>query len=367
MFSWSKQKGSRRPGIAGDYPGATTHRKAHTIQGSIRPPEFTREQHIDSYFQDAILKKSTRKVSVDDSTYDTVFQTTAGDALILRVYFPPPSSVRPPQMTLVGVKAVHNWLDRSTMRVTGYQSIQNDMAWKHARVLLGQAVREVVTHLQLNPPDIIDVVDPGLAKMQSNLRTGPMNNNTNNNPPAYNTCTTPPTPPPPVVNMPSIPSQFPDELEVKTRDELHEILNNELEFLKLLQSIPVHQEIQLQRDSILDENAKISTSLLERSEEYTLLHGRVTDLKESLSTKLQQFSEWQQQQDEFLKPPASSIVIKELNRVRKEAYRKSEQIAADWTDGNIEEFCKEFIPLRHTMHRRAAKVERLKFQHQQYY
>ena len=57
----------------------------------------------------------------DGTTYDTVFQTTNGFALILRVYLPQDNN-RAPSMTLHGVRASHNWLD-IRMKVRGDRMI----------------------------------------------------------------------------------------------------------------------------------------------------------------------------------------------------------------------------------------------------
>lgn len=64
MFSWSST--SRKGGTGGrsGYPAANrTPAVAQTIQGTIRPPEFSRQQHLDSYRNDTTLQRSTRKVS----------------------------------------------------------------------------------------------------------------------------------------------------------------------------------------------------------------------------------------------------------------------------------------------------------------
>lgn len=58
MFSWNSKRPSST--TTSTYPA---QRVATTVQGSIRPPEYTRSQHIDSYLNDETLKRSTRKVS----------------------------------------------------------------------------------------------------------------------------------------------------------------------------------------------------------------------------------------------------------------------------------------------------------------
>jgi hypothetical protein len=62
MFSWSTD----RPKPTGPtYPAnrSTSTPVAQIVQGSIRPPELTRAQHLESYLNDDVLKKSTRRVS----------------------------------------------------------------------------------------------------------------------------------------------------------------------------------------------------------------------------------------------------------------------------------------------------------------
>jgi hypothetical protein len=56
-----------------------------------------------------------------DETYDTVFQTTTGFALILRIYLSTDVNLAP-TMTLHGVRATHAWLD-IRMKVIGYSHI----------------------------------------------------------------------------------------------------------------------------------------------------------------------------------------------------------------------------------------------------
>jgi ESCRT-I complex subunit VPS37 len=312
---------------------------------------------------------------IDDTLYDTVFQTTSGEALILRVYVPhEQSSTTVPQMTLVGVKASHKWLD-SRMRIVGFPSIQSDAAWKQSRLLLGAAVHEVVKYLQLNPPAILEMTDPGLAKLQQRMSSSSSSNigppslpptvsALQRQPPDYDTLINSLTPPTPV-DMPSIPSQYPDELDELSREELQQLLNNnDDDFLALIHKMPVYQEMQLQRTSIVEENAKMAISVLEREEDYKMLYGNMKDLTDSLKEKLTQFDDHKKQQDELLKLPDVSQLKHDLNIARKEALNESEAFAAAWVEdgSNITEFSKSFVEKRNKMHLRAAKMERLEQQ-----
>lgn len=58
MFSWGANR--RENETSTSTPTTTT---ATAIQGSIRPPDYTRQQHLDSYLNDEMLKRSTRRVS----------------------------------------------------------------------------------------------------------------------------------------------------------------------------------------------------------------------------------------------------------------------------------------------------------------
>ena len=87
--------------------------------------------------------------NADDTMYDTVFQTTNGFALIVRVYLPTDAG-RAPSMTLHGVRASHDWLD-IRMKVIGYGPISTDQSWRAANMKLGDAVYAVIHHFQLKP------------------------------------------------------------------------------------------------------------------------------------------------------------------------------------------------------------------------
>ena len=84
--------------------------------------------------------------------YDTVFQTTNGFALILRVCLPLDNRV--PILTLHGVKATHDWLD-IRMKVIGYDPISSDQRWKMSNLKLGDAVYAVIHHFQLSPREFM--------------------------------------------------------------------------------------------------------------------------------------------------------------------------------------------------------------------
>ena len=60
MFQWST---NRRRTSESTYPANRTGNVVTGIQGTIRPPEkYTRVQHLESYLNDATLKRSTRRI-----------------------------------------------------------------------------------------------------------------------------------------------------------------------------------------------------------------------------------------------------------------------------------------------------------------
>jgi len=373
MFSWSSAR-QRPPGTG--YPASRLTPVAQTVQGSIRPPEYTRSQHLESYLNDDTLKRSTRRVSADDSTYDTVFQTTSGEALILRVYLPsmPHASAhcRTPAMTLVGVRATHSWLD-AKMRVVGYSVIQSDDSWRDAHMLLGAAVHEVVKHLQLNPPQILEITDASLQRIQQSLGGQQQESHEQrfpSKPPQHIRASLSSEAPPnyesllnmPEIDMPSIPGNFP-ELDSLSRDELQLLLNDEIEFLGFINKLDIYSEIQQMGGTNLDDNVKAAQINLGEEEGLNDMHTQVTKLQAILIEKLKVYKPLEDEQKSRSAPPDQRVILRDLTKAKKMALDDSEEYAEHFVDGdnggNISEFVKEFLVKRRNYHIRAAKIELL--------
>ena len=320
--------------------------------------------------------------STDDSTYDTVFQTTKGDTLIVRVHFPPQQigssqKHRAPAMTMAGVRARHAWLD-SRMRITGYAPISTDEKWKASRMLLGQAVHEVVKHLQLESPEILEITDAGLQSIQSNqnnsnnkkrgtngnsssanssrsahvVQRGTARAGENDAPPEYSAV---------LLDMPEIPRQFP-ELDGLSREALDELLEDDLEFTAFINQLPTFKAIQSTANDILDENAVLAKSNLEKEDKVKTLYKDVTDLKGQMESKLKLFQTLEREQDALCAPPDTKDVLRQLVRGKKESFQESERLAEDWVgDGSdVDKFVNEFMEKRLIHHQRAAKIERIR-------
>ena len=360
----------------------------------------------------------------DDTTYDTVFQTTTGQTLILRVFVPLEGSKSSlfqggilPQMSLVGVRATHDWFD-ARMKLIGYFPLQSDWEWNQCSLLLGSAVQDIVQHLQLNPPHIIEITDPDLARLQAKFPTQPpqhaqhirrpnedesmMANHLRQSYPANHVdsshlgrrdCNPPP---PPnydswvhteasvsAINMPTIPTEFQDALEDLSFDELYILLTDQTALERLAETTAVFSELATLRRSALvqlEDNITLANELLEKEEESKDLRLRVRGEKESLIQKLMKFDELSMQQASFGVGMSSSSIPQQhqqyqsikrsLNQERKKAFEESESYATKWVESSdedvplaekisVSEFTTKFIKLRQSMHQRAAKLERL--------
>jgi ESCRT-I complex subunit VPS37 len=320
----------------------------------------------------------------DDTTYDTVFQTTSGDTLILRVNIPLQSSFAAscPSMTLAGVKVRHPWVDSSnnrTMRIIGYDPIQSEKAWKESKIKLGEAVHAVVKHLQLNPPQILEITDKGLQSIQSRKNgkssriTTPTRNGVNganqsaaqqqhnDAPPSYNIVSE--ATPAPEVPLPNVPSKY-SETEGLSRQQLDELVDDELEFMRLIYKLPVYDKIFTIGSSRLNENVQLARDNLSHESKLAVLQGDVKRLHQTLQTKLAEFSKLEARQNAICAPPDLAETLQRLNKAKKEAFDESEAMAEAWVDGDsgssVDDFCKQFLESRKVHHMRAAKMEILK-------
>jgi ESCRT-I complex subunit VPS37 len=334
-----------------------------------------------------------------------VFSTVTGDTLILRIHLAPcpqhpyagsgaATQVRAPAMTLAGVTARHPWLDRQ-MRVIGYPAITSDQAWKDSRLLLGTAVKEVIQHLQIAPPEIVQIIDEALKviqkpkpaaasstlqdrqphkQQQQHRRYSPLPSSTDA-PPDYETVLNDV----PSMEMPSIPMYF-DELDERDLPQLNQLLNDQVLFYDFCNKLSVTKMIQKISTSVIVDNAAMARENLNRRHELQLLYGEVAELQQKVQQKVTAFRGLEKRQDALCAPPDPMVVLKQLAKAKKEAFDESEQIAEDWleqmttstttTDGtgtsqsgqSVDAFVKSFMEKRKVHHLRAAKMEVLRRQ-----
>jgi len=371
MFSWSS------PSCVGSTPHA--------------PSIIPRNVHLSSYLDHRLLKPSTRKVSADDTIFDTVFQTKNGFALVLRIYVPT-DGTKAPQMSLHGVIATHNWLD-IRMRVIGYDPISSDQSWRLSQLKLGDAAYAVIQHFQLQPPSISQITDENLARLQETISGSNSKKSTQNAAAASTTITTTSS----GINghigncrvhdharahaqrqdqkeaackvdeeeldslIPRVPSCFP-EIDELSLSELNDLVNNEAVLEKFLDKISEVNTLRELKESIEKSNVDTAISNLALEENVESICSEVETLKLDLKLNIEKYRDLDARIMAMTRPPEIHEARRELNAAKKEAYEESERFADDWVESggsDVNDFVKRFKEVRMLYHTRAAKVERL--------
>eukprot|EP00956_Cyclotella_meneghiniana_P014398 scaffold21538_cov41-Cyclotella_meneghiniana.AAC.11 len=278
------------------------------------------------------------------------------------------------------------------MKVIGYPPIVSDPSWNSSNITLGDAVYAVIHHFQLNPPNVMEILDVNLKRLQESLSGG---GGTKNNSAASSAATMPASYQQSVANgssplqngmtnekqsqrqqqheeaavtddevntlIPSIPASFP-QLQSMTMSEIKHLLNNESAFESFIQRTPEVITLNEIKQSIVDANVGTAQSnILQYKEKVDRQSIDITTLEKELSSKLSKYETLNIDRERICRPPDGKETVKELNRAKKEAYRNSETIADDWVESgdNIHEFVEKFMEERILYHTRAAKAERL--------
>eukprot|EP00956_Cyclotella_meneghiniana_P011700 scaffold16470_cov61-Cyclotella_meneghiniana.AAC.11 len=271
------------------------------------------------------------------------------------------------------------------MKVIGYPPIASDPSWNASNITLGDAVYAVIHHFQLNPPNVMEIVDVNLKRLQESLSSGGGTKNNSSAAAAMRASSQQ------SVNgssslqngstnekqsqrqhevvtddevntlIPSIPATFP-QLQSMTMSEIKHLLNNESALESFIQRTPEVITLNEIKQSIVDANVGTAQSnILQYKEKVDRQFFDITTLEKELSSKLSIYEKLNNDVERICRPPDGKDAVKELNRAKKEAYRNSETIADDWVESgdNIHEFVKKFMEERILYHTRAAKAERL--------
>lgn len=380
MFSWSKQSTT---------PASSSSSVPSPSRGSYRPQPpalIPRKVHLSSYLNHPVLKPSTRKASADTTLYDTIFQTTNGYALMLRVYVPY-DEASAPQLTLYGVIASHSWLD-SRMRVIGYGPISSDQSWTSANLKLGDAVYAVIHHFQLHPPSISQIVDENLRRRQQGLPSASNNNHnatkTSNRPNVTSsTHSTPHKGNGVVVQataidkkeaackvdedelsslIPMVPTSFP-EIKEMSLSELNDIVNNKEALDTFINKITVVANLNELKESIEKSNVDTAMANLAVEEKVNSICMEVETLKQDLKSNVEKYQELDARRAVMTRPPEIHEAMQELAVAKKKALNESDEFADEWVESggsDVSAFVKKFMETRILHHTRAAKAERLK-------
>ena len=241
-------------------------------------------------------------------------------------------------MSLAGVTARHAWLDEA-MRVVGYAPIRSEQAWQDSRLLLGPAVRQVVEHFQLHPPEIVEIVDSNLQQIQS--RTSSTKGASS--------------------QLRTMPRHIP-QLDALSHDQLEVLLEDRAELMAFCHSLPVLKD--QMEDGHDDNNLPQAKDNLQHETTLKTLHAEVTQLQSQVQSKLQTFRTLEQEQDALCQPPDLRALAQELHTLKKQSLDQSERMAEDWLDdaGPVDAFLRTFLEERTLHHRRAALLELLQHQ-----
>eukprot|EP00594_Rhizosolenia_setigera_P009728 CAMPEP_0178974036 /NCGR_PEP_ID=MMETSP0789-20121207/22174_1 /TAXON_ID=3005 /ORGANISM="Rhizosolenia setigera, Strain CCMP 1694" /LENGTH=276 /DNA_ID=CAMNT_0020662207 /DNA_START=178 /DNA_END=1008 /DNA_ORIENTATION=- len=270
-------------------------------------------------------------------------------------------------MMLVGVRCcAHTWIDMSSNKIKGYPSIRSDSAWSSSGMKLGDAVSEVIRHLQLDPPEVIEFTDPGLQNLQKKLQQNQQQQQhiqeSGAAPPTYDDS----------VNQSidfdfEIPTNFPILSEM-SKKEMDHLLTSEEGFNDYAKISPQVTNFVEFRNDIINGNTDLATSNLRKKEELESLFTEVKDLREQLMEAKQKEETLTKTKNLICGPTSHEETIriqKKLIRAKKKIYTESDDMALEWIDSDneeigardIDQFVNNFMQKRMLYHERAAKVE----------
>ena len=275
------------------------------------------------------------------------------------------------------------------MKVIGYPPLLSEHSWTNSNLKLGDAVYAVIHHFQLNPPNVMEIMDVNLKKLQANLNgssggSGAATCRRTPNqsaPPLYQRLDDSVTNNPRLTHstgdatiikqsqneildeevntlIPPVPTSF-SALESMTMSKVKELLNDESVFESFIQKeVATLNEL---KQSIICANVDAAQANLVHKEKIEQQSSELNALHDTLQSKLSKYGKLDHERQISTCPPDVSETLKQLNHAKKEAYRESETIADDWVEsgGDIGDFVKEFMETRILYHTRAAKAERL--------
>jgi len=233
-------------------------------------------------------------------------------------------------------------------------------------------VYAVIHHFQLTPPQVMEITDANLRRLQQSLSGSTSSNNSSNSRQAQSTSSHNNKPPPnyeQVANdevntlIPPIPSSFP-EIDKMSLSEVKQVVDDEKVLERFVENTAAVKTLRELKQSIEASNVDVAKSnLLDHEEIVKEVCTEVGSLQQELDKKIEQYKKLDAERLELTHPPDKQEAIKELNKAKKDAYRESEEMAEEWVEsgegGNVSDFVKRFMDVRVLYHTRAAKAERL--------
>eukprot|EP01114_Cavostelium_apophysatum_P017015 TRINITY_DN4960_c0_g1_i1.p1 TRINITY_DN4960_c0_g1~~TRINITY_DN4960_c0_g1_i1.p1 ORF type:complete len:320 (-),score=109.69 TRINITY_DN4960_c0_g1_i1:32-991(-) len=312
--------------------------------GAPKQDEATvlRFKQIDSLKQGFPTVKEISKGSV----YEVPVSLPSRKVINLRINLPPDFPRAPPSIQ-VFPPVQHRFIDHQ-MFITP-QAHENLMRW-NVQVNLGKVVFEIVQRFMQEPPNVL--APPSNPVIAS---TPPYQTNPNNNqpPPPYGQSQT-------HTPQPVVPSSFP-QLESKTPSELTQLLNDETEFNRFFEELPVVQNMRKVRDDLRTNNEELAKKTLIKESEIDKLRKDVASSIEIIQQQRGAFEAKAQKQQEVMKRFSTANLIDKLAFAAQETEEQSDAIANRFLSGEMDykDFIRDFMEKRKLFHLRSAKKESL--------
>jgi len=181
-----------------------------------------------------------------------------------------------------------------------------------------------------------------------------------NQPPVTNPFGVPKNNPQTHTPLPVIPSSFP-ELDSKSAAEIANMLNDEVEFSRFLDSLSAVQTMKKVRDDLRNTNEDLAKKNLAREAEIEKTKRDLMSQTAQVNEKRASFEQRVVRQQEVMKQFSTPALIEQLNSAAAEAEATSENIATTFLKGDMDhkDFVKDFMEARKLYHLRAAKKESL--------
>jgi len=298
----------------------------------------------------------TVKELVKNASYEVPITLPNRFLLTLRVNLPTEFPKAPPSIQVLP-PIQHRIVDQQ-MQVMP-QAHENLQRWS-SNSQLGKTVFEIAQRFIQDPPKVVQQVQNTYANPNPPYPFGTQNNGQAMNPPSYGAPIKTATPAVHHTPQPVVPSNFP-ELDRMTPAELGQMMNDEIEFNRFFEQLPVVQNMMKIRDDLRNNNEELARKTLTKESEIEKLRGDLQSSAEIIQQQRAAFEVKQQRQQEVMKQFTTPALIERLAIASHEAEMESDAMANRFLGGEMDykDFIREFMDKRKLFHLRSAKKESL--------
>ena len=166
--------------------------------------------------------------------------------------------------------------------------------------------------------------------------------------------------------MPSVPCTI-SEISTMNEDEVSELINDTDKLIPILEQHMFVTKIEEEKSTLRSSNSVTVTTNLIQKEYLCDLYNEVIELQKLLKKKVEKFNALRERQIELCKPVNNDLVLKKLNKAKKQSMKESDDLAHEWLENNtvndgaaeVDRFIDKFLEKRIVHHVRAAKIERI--------